>query len=160
MTKIGETSYKQTKHGILPRSQVLKLEVIGTKKGLILLNKLAKENKPITPDLIKEIHKKSFYEILLDDAGKFRTVQVSYSGKEAPYFPKIPEMIKILCDDTEFALSHLPKATEETFIERVVELISRFQHRFVFIHPFIDYNGRLSRMFTNYLLIRLNLPII
>lgn len=160
MFKTGETSYKQTKYGILPRSKVLKLEVFGTKKGLIILNKLAKENKPITPDLIKEIHKKSFYEILLDDAGKFRTIQVSYSGKEAPHFSKISEMMKILCDDIEFSILHLPKENEEIFIERIIELIAHFQHRFVFIHPFVDYNGRLARMFTNYILMRLNFPII
>jgi len=32
--------------------------------------------------------------------------------------------------------------------------------RFIFIHPFIDYSGRSARMFTSYILMRLNLPII
>jgi len=160
MAKKGETSYKQTKYGILPRSKVLKLEVIGTKKGLLLLNQLARENKAITPELINQIHKESFSDILVDDAGRFRTIQVTYSGKEAPHFSKTAEMIKVLCDDTEFAITHLPKPDEETFIERVVELLAHFQHRFVFIHPFVDYNGRTARMLTSYILMRLNLPII
>ncbi len=160
MVRKDKTSYKQTKYGILPRRKVLKLEVVGTKKGLLLLNQLAKENKEIAPDLIKRIHKESFSDILVEDAGKFRTIQVTYSGKEAPHFSKLSEMIKILCDDTEYAIAHLPKPDEETFIERVVELLAHFQHRFVFIHPFVDYNGRTARMFTSYLLMRLNLPII
>lgn len=160
MVRKDATSYKQTKHGILPRHKVLELEVLGTKKGLLLLNQLAKENKKITPDLIKQIHKKSFSEILVDEAGKFRLIQVTYSGKEAPHFSKLSEMIRILCDDTEFAINHLPKPNEESFIERVVELLAHFQHRFVFIHPFVDYNGRTTRMFTSYILMRLNLPII
>lgn len=160
MVRKDETSYKQTRHGILPRHKVLELEVLGTKKGLLFLNRIAKENKVITPELIKRIHKESFSEILVDDAGKFRIIQVTYSGKEAPHFSKISEMIKILCDDTEYAIAHLPKSDEETFIERVVELLSHFQHLFVFIHPFVDYNGRTARMLTSYILMRLNLPII
>lgn len=156
----GATSYKQTKYGILPRLKVLKLEVIGTKKGLLLLKQLAKENKTITQELIKQIHKESFSGILVHDAGKFRTVQVTYSGKEAPHFSKIQEMMKILCDDTDFAIKHLPSQDEEIFIERVIELLANFQHRFVFIHPFVDYNGRTARMLTSYILMRLDLPII
>lgn len=159
MVKIGATSYRQTKYGVLPRSKILRLEVLGTKKGLIFLNQ-AKINNKLTSDFIKQIHKISFSEILMEDAGKFRVVQVTYSGKEAPHFSKIPEMIKILCDDIEFALSKLPKSIDDSFIERVVELLAHFQHRFVFIHPFVDYNGRTARMLTSYILMRLNLPII
>ncbi len=160
MIRKDETSYKQTKYEILPRSKVLKLEVLGTKKGLLLLKKLAEENKTITPEIIKQIHQESFSEILVENAGKFRTVQVIYSGKEAPHFSKVEEMIKILCDDTEFAINRLPKPDDVSFIERVIELLANFQHRFVFIHPFIDYNGRTARMLTSYMLMRLNLPII
>ena len=47
MVKGGDTSYKQTKYGILPRLKVLKLEVLGTKKGLILLKGFSKDNKRI-----------------------------------------------------------------------------------------------------------------
>ena len=136
------------------------MEVLGTKKGLLFLNKTIKINDKLTPNFIKEVHKIGFSDILMEEAGKFRTVQVTYSGNEAPQFSKIPELIKTLCDDTEFALSQLPKPDEEEYIERVVELLAQFQHRFVFIHPFIDYNGRTSRMFTSYLLMRLHLPII
>lgn len=160
MIRKDATSYKQTKHGILPRYKILELEVLGTRKGLLLLNQLAKENKKITLDLIKQIHRESFSNILVDDAGKFRTVQVTYSGKEAPHFSKLLEMIIVLCDDAEFAINHLPAPNDELFIERVVELLVHFQHRFVFIHPFVDYNGRTARMLTSYILMRLNLPII
>src|SRR3989344_7614035 len=160
MVKGGDTSYKQTKYGILPRLKVLKLEVLGTKKGLILLKGFSKDNKRITADLIKKVNKGCFSDILGDDAGKFRTIQVTYSGKEAPHFTKIAEMVKVLCDDAEFAIAKLPKSTDETFIEREIELLANFQHRFVYIHPFVDYNGRTARMFTSYILMRLNLPII
>lgn len=41
MPKLGSTSYKQTKFGILPRDEVIKLEVQGAKKGLQTLQKIA-----------------------------------------------------------------------------------------------------------------------
>lgn len=160
MIKEGATSYKQTKYGILPRHKVLKLEVLGTKKGLLFLNQKAKINVKLTLDFIKQIHKVCFSDILMEDAGKFRIVQVTYSGKEAIHFSKIAEMMKVLCDDTEYAISNLPKSADEVFIERIVELLAHFQHRFVFIHPFIDYNGRTARILTSYILMRLNLPIL
>lgn len=160
MVKGGATSYKQTKYGILPRSNVLKLEVMGTRKGLLFLNQQVKTNKKLNPDFIKQVHKISFSEILADNSGKFRTIQIQYSGKEALHFSKIPVMVKTLCDDIEYGVSRLPKFTDEAFIERVIELLANFQHRFVFIHPFVDYNGRMARMLTSYILMRLNLPLI
>lgn len=89
MVKIGATSYKQTRFGILPRNKVLELEVLGTRKGLLFLNQTIKSNIKLTSNFIKEIHKLSFSDILMADAGKFRIIQVTYSGKEAPYFSKI-----------------------------------------------------------------------
>ena len=85
---------------------------------------------------------------------------MEYSGKEAPHFSKVHEMVKNLVDDIELALKQLPSKTSDSYITSIVELLALFQHRFVVIHPFLDYNGRMSRMFTNYLLMREELPII
>lgn len=101
-----------------------------------------------------------FENILQEDAGKLRSIQVTYSSKEAPHYSKITEMLKILCDDTEYALSHLPSPDDEHYINKLVEVLARFQHRMVYIHPFVDYNGRIARLFTNYILMRVGLPII
>lgn len=55
----------------------------------------------------------------------------------------------------------MPKPEEgEEFLARVIELAAWFQHRFVWIHPFNDYNGRVARLVTNLLLLNLGLPII
>ena len=43
----------------------------------------------------------------------------------------------------EEALARMPKIEEiKKFIVEVVKLLAWFQHRFVYIHPFQDYNGR------------------
>lgn len=156
----GETSWKETGFGILPRSKVIQLEAQGTKKGLLLLNQIAQKQNPLSIELIKRIHKVSFEDILQTHAGVFRTVQVEYSGKETPHFFKVHEMMQNLIDDTEHVVANLPTETSEEYIKNIVDLLAIFQHRFVVIHPFVDYNGRLSRMFTNYLLMRVLLPAI
>jgi len=156
----SETSWKETKFGILPRSQVIPLEIQGTQKGLLLLQQISKEKKPLSIEFIKKIHKDCFGDILQNRAGVFRTIQVEYSGKEAPHFSKVHELMKNLIEDIEYALKQLPIKPSDAYITHIVELLALFQHRFVVIHPFLDYNGRMSRMFTNYLLMREELPTI
>jgi len=156
----GATSYKQTAFGIIPRDELLKLELEGTKKGHEFIHSLLKSdsNTAITPELIKELHAAAFKWIFPDWAGKFRIIQVTYSGKEAPQFFHIPELINYLCEDLKIRLVNLPKPSAANFIDEAVKLLAWFQYQFVFIHPFQDYNGRLARMLTTLLLLKLKLP--
>lgn len=156
----SETSWKETKFGILPRSKVLQLEIQGTQKGLLLLQQISKSKEPLSIELIKNIHRHSFRDILQNLAGTFRTIQIEYSGKEAPHFSKIYEMMQNLVSDIEHALKQLPSKTSDEYITDMAGLLALFQHRFVVIHPFVDYNGRTSRMFTNYVLMREELPTV
>jgi len=156
----GTTSYKETAFGIIPRSKLLKLEIEGTKRGLDFINcKISKDKTiKITPEIICKLHKVSFSWIFPKWAGKFRIIQVTISGKEAPPYFKIPELAVSLCQDLEERLKHLPKPQTNKYIFEVVKLLAWFQHKFVVIHPFQDYNGRMARMLTILLLLKLNLP--
>ena len=156
----SETSWKETKFGILPRSRVIQLEIQGTQKGLLLLQQIAINKEPLSIEFIKKTHKDCFGDILQNLAGTFRAIQVEYSGKEAPHFSKIHEMMQNLADDIEHALKLLPAKVSDVYITDMAGLLALFQHRFVVIHPFVDYNGRMSRMFTNYILMREELPTI
>lgn len=156
----GVTSYKETAFGIIPRSKLLKFEIEGTKKGLeYISNIVKKDNKaPITSELICELHNVSFGWIFPKWAGKFRKIPVTFSGKEAPPYFQVPELATNLCKDLAERLTYLPSKDKEEFIIEVVALLAWFQHRFVFIHPFQDYNGRIARMLTILILLKLDLP--
>ena len=156
----GATSYKDTAFGIISRSKLVKLEIEGTKKGLEHLENLLVRQKSIkiTQDLILELHKISFGWIFPKWAGKLRVIEVTFSGKEAPPFYQLTELVVNLCRDTEERISHLSNPANENFILEVVLLLAWFQHKFVFIHPFQDYNGRTARMLTILILLRLGLP--
>jgi len=72
-----------------------------------------------------------------DWAGKFRQVELSIGIKA--YL--VSTEIKKLVDDLEF--------WHENKIFEVVEIASRLHHRAVHIHPFLNGNGRWSRMLAN-----------
>lgn len=156
----GATSYKNTAFGIIPRAKLLLLEIEGTKKGLEYLYDLVKKDKSlkITPELVCKLHEVSFAWIFPQWAGNYRKIQVTFSDKEAPPYFQVQELVTNLCDDLVERLNHLPKPENEQFILEVVKLLAWFQHRFVFIHPFQDYNGRTARMLTILILLKLDLP--
>lgn len=156
----GATSYKETVFGIIPRSRLIQLELEGTKRGLEYISELIQKRKSskITPDLICDLHKVSFGWIFPKWAGKYRKIQVTFSGKEAPPYFQVPELIINLCSDLSERLKYLPNEDEEDFSTKMVEILAWFQHKFVFIHPFQDYNGRTARMLTTLVLLYFNLP--
>ena len=101
-----------------------------------------------------KIHELAFAWIFPDWAGKYRVIRVEYSEKEAPLPHLVPTLVTNLCADLEERRKHLDKDN----IENIIELLAWFQHRFVWIHPFQDYNGRLARMLTTFILLQLELP--
>lgn len=155
----GATSYRETAFGIIPRSQLLKFEIEGTKKGLEYIYDLAKDKIfHITPALVCKTHQVSFGWIFPQWAGKYRKIQVTFSGKEAPPYFQLEELMINLCRDLEERIKHLNSVESKRFILEVVKLLAWFQHRFVSVHPFQDYNGRIARMLTILILLKLNLP--
>lgn len=154
------TSYKDTAFGLLPRSKVVVLEQKGVRKALQYIIKLSEEQSAITPQLILDIHRVGFGFIFPDWAGKFRTIDVTVGEYEPPHFSRIPELVKNLCDDLSERVKHLPSSESgEKFLAETIALLAWFQHRFVWIHPFKDYNGRVARLLTNLLSLNLSLPL-
>ena len=117
------------------------------------------QNVEVTPELILKIHKESFSWIFPDWAGRYRRIRVEFSGKETLLPHHVPEQVMNMCADLKVRLKNL-KLNDENYIEKVIELLAWFQHRFVWIHPFQDYNGRVARMLTILILLTLNLPAI
>lgn len=157
----GATSYKETAFGILPRSKVVELEREGVKKAQLYILKLTDKKVRITPDLICGIHKEGFGFIFPDWAGRYRIIDVTVGEYEPPHYSKIAELLQNLCDDLEERLKHIPSTqNEERFLAEVISLLAWLQHRFVWIHPFKDYNGRVARLLTNLLALNLGLPIL
>ena len=95
-----------------------------------------KKLAPFSYEWFMTLHADMFGDVW-DWAGKFRHVELSIGIKA--YL--VSTEIKKLVDDLEFW--HENKSFE------VVEIASRLHHRAVQIHPFLNGNGRWSRMLAN-----------
>lgn len=155
----GETSYHETALGIIPRSKLILLEIEGIKRAWdFVLKQRARAKIPITPDSLKKMHAVGFGWIFPDWAGKFRAIDVEVSSHRPPAFFRVPQYMLDFCRDLEERLRHLPSMEEQEFVKELIELLAWAHHRFLWIHPFKDYNGRMARLLISSILLNLDLP--
>jgi len=155
----GETSYKQTAFGIIPRSKLIPLEIEAIKRVWdFVLQKRKKTKIPITPTLIKKLHEVGFAWIFPKDGGKFRSVEVAVSDHQPPKHFLVPQLIDSYCKDLTERLKYLSNFNRDNFFNELIRFLAWVHHRFLWIHPFKDYNGRIARLLTNIVLLNLDLP--
>ncbi|MBI4652741.1 Fic family protein [Candidatus Kuenenbacteria bacterium] len=107
----------------------------------------------INIDLVKDLHLKLAGNIF-DVAGNFRKTDVRLGNYEPPKYFEIAELMKNWEDDFK---------ERQKFIKNIddyIELLSWLMHRFLWIHPFFDYNGRISRLLGEIYLLQNNLPVV
>lgn len=89
-----------------------------------------------TPSTILKIHKDMFSDVWTW-AGRFRHIDLNLGRPKA----MVAQEVKQLCDDLKYWID---RKTYET-----TEIAVRFHYRLVTIHPFVNGNGRLSRICAN-----------
>ncbi|MFA4814590.1 MAG: Fic family protein [Candidatus Gracilibacteria bacterium] len=155
----GETSYKETAFGIIPRSKLVPLEIEGIKRAWdFILQSQTKGKIPLTVSFLQEVHKVGFAWIFPDICGKFRTFEVTVSKHKPPRFFQVSQMMTDFTEDLKARLKCLPDFEEENFLKELVGILAWAHHRFLWIHPFFDYNGRIGRLLISIILMNLNLP--
>ena len=130
-------------------------EIAGYRDALAVIHE-SFEYIPLTPNYLLQLHKILYSHSVKDLGGKFKNVQNYISatddeGKQfilftppAPY--ETPDMVSELCDEFNHAIA-------ECEVDPLI-LIPIFVHDFLCIHPFLDGNGRMSRLLTTLLLYR------
>lgn len=101
MTKrLGETSYRETSFGIIPRSKLIPLEIEGIKKAWDFVVRERKRGEiAITLSFIKKLHEIGFAWIFPKTGGKFRKIEVTVSNHEPPKFYLLPQLTIDYCED-------------------------------------------------------------
>lgn len=123
------------------------LEVINHTEAISYIKDIAKQDIEISERTIKEIHALILHGIDRENAGRYRTVPVMISG--STHIPPQPYLIEKQMED--FILRF--KQMEKEKVHPV--LIAAYLHdELVRIHPFIDGNGRTSRLLMNLYLLR------
>ena len=115
-------------------------------KALNYLYNLSSKSNKINSGDILSIHALILNSIEDDYAGRLRNSGVRISG--ANFVPPNAQKVSGLLDDLiEFVIKNPLKLND-------LELATVFHHRFVWIHPFFDGNGRTVRLAMNLLLLK------
>ena len=123
------------------------LEAINHAEAIDYIKDFARSDIEISECTIKEIHALVLHGINRENAGRYRTVPVMISGSR--HIPPQPYLIDKLMED--FILRF--REMEADKVHPV--LVSAYLHdELVRIHPFIDGNGRTSRLLMNLYLLR------
>lgn len=123
------------------------LEAINHAEAIGYIKDFAKSDIEISERTIKEIHALVLHGIDRENAGRYRNVPVMISG--STHMPPQPYLIGKLMED--FMLRFRDMEAEKVH----PVLIAAYLHdELVRIHPFIDGNGRTSRLLMNLYLLR------
>ena len=116
------------------------LEAINHEHAILFLNDLVKDDDPITEWNIKNIHTLILKEIDDENAGRYRSENVTIKGAThiPPDFVKVPELMEKLILNYKTWNKYHPIIRAALLHGELVK-----------IHPFVDGNGRTSRLIMN-----------
>ncbi|MDY6024674.1 Fic family protein [Bergeyella zoohelcum] len=127
------------------------LEAINHAYAIGYIKELAREKDTITERDILQIHALILQGIDRENAGGYRKLQVMISG--AKHIPPQPFLLQKEMEDL------INWYNENKNRLHPVELSAEMHERLVSIHPFIDGNGRTSRLLMNLILLQNGYPI-
>lgn len=129
------------------------LEAINHNEAIDFIKEIANKDIPINETVIKDIHAIILKSIDKDNAGRYRSVPVMIAGSKhmPPQHFSVPQLMEDFIKEYE--------RKEKGKLPPV--LIAAYLHyELVRIHPFIDGNGRTSRLLMNLYLLRNGYPIV
>ncbi|XP_056602093.1 protein adenylyltransferase FICD [Triplophysa dalaica] len=140
----------ETRYAVPGKSLQEQNEVIGVDAAMKYINTtLLSRAKDITVDDILEIHRRVLGYVDPVEAGRFRTTQV-FVGHHIPPHPH--DLDKHMQELVQWLNS------EETLHLHPVEFSALAHYKLVYVHPFVDGNGRTSRLLMNLILMQASYP--
>jgi len=124
------------------------LEIVNHREAIHYVESLVSPDYILKERDILNVHELVLNKIQKDFAGRFRTAGVRIGGANfiPPNALKVPDLITELID------------WENTSTMDILEKVTLFHHRFVWVHPFFDGNGRTVRLLMNLLLMKEGYP--
>ena len=129
------------------------LEAINHAEAIDYIKEVAKQDIGISQRTIKEIHALVLHGIDRENAGSYRTVPVMISG--CTHVPPQPYLLEKLMEDFMLAFQRMEKENVHPVI-----IAAYLHNELVRIHPFIDGNGRTSRLLMNLYLLQKGYTIV
>ncbi|MFN4235086.1 MAG: Fic family protein [Bacteroidia bacterium] len=138
--------------GITIKGKTLRehLEVSNHHEAIEFVEQLVKEKSEINERSVLKIHEIVMTKIQRDFAGIYRNGMVRIGG--ANFVPPNPLKVQALMDDFFDFINSNPLQLND------IEMAAILHHRFVWIHPFFDGNGRTVRLLMNLYLMQKGFP--
>jgi Fic family protein len=127
------------------------LEAINHKEAILFIEDLVTPKMELSEYVLKQIHGIVLYGIDRENAGVYRKLPVAIAGSK--HLPPQPYLLQDLMEDY-FRFYELHKDDLHPVV-----LAAEMHERLVSIHPFIDGNGRTSRLIMNLILLQHGFPL-
>ena len=127
------------------------LEAINHKEAILFIEDLVTKKMDLSEYVLKQIHGIVLYGIDRENAGVYRKLPVAIAGSK--HLPPQPYLLQDLMEDY-FRFYELHRNDLHPVI-----LAAEMHERLVSIHPFIDRNGRTSRLIMNLILLQHGFPL-
>lgn len=138
--------------GLTVKGKLLKehFEVHNHHEALAYVEGLVEKNAVLNANQLHEIHSMLLQKIEKEFSGRYRNMGVRITGANftPPNALKVPDLIDNLLQEVESIRSSV----------HPVVCAAYFHHRFVWIHPYFDGNGRTARLATALLLMKSGYP--
>lgn len=140
------------KYGVTVKGKTLRehLEITNHQEAIEFVEELVQKNEHISERNIRLIHGIVMTKIEKEFAGRYRNGMVRIVG--ANFTPPNAAKVDVLMKD------FIAFVQENPFSCAAVELAAFMHHRFVWIHPFFDGNGRTVRLLMNLFLMQQGFP--
>lgn len=126
------------------------LEVVIAQASWEAMRRCVQSREPLTEDLIRDLHRLTVQGILPEEAGRYRTVPVFIRGsRQVP-----PHPLRVFDQMATF----IEQVARRPDTVHPIVFAVQAHIRFAAIHPFVDGNGRVSRLLVNGCLLRDGYP--
>lgn len=122
---------------------------------------LSNLDKPLSEELLKETHR-----LLTEHTLSYRTAHDDQPSVPGEYTKTDMSAGDTLFGDHEVLIKQVPKLLESTqkmldtkAIHPII-IAAKFHGYYEYLHPFRDGNGRLGRLFSNFILLKNDLPLL
>lgn len=152
----GSTRYVDTKLGLLRYTELAPHLAAAVQALQLSVAEGSFRERPLDEALLLELHRGICGELIPRIAGRWRTIDVRVGEHTAPRFPEVPILMRDYTRDLQARLAGLPEGPSE----ELLECLAFAEGRLLYIHPFEDFNGRVTRVLLSELLQRLALPAV
>lgn len=145
-TELGRLSYQALAPHLAER--------VARTERAIALREFAQ--RPLEDALLLDLHQRICGDLVPAISGRWRLREVQVGSHRPPPAWQVPMLMRDYAADLTVRVAHAPASPDEHTIETLAFAEGRLLH----VHPFEDFNGRVTRLFLLELLYRLDLPIV